>query len=130
MISRILLTVVIASTSLLIAEEETTFSYWNIHPLHIGGNAIRLGSADVTEVPEKGHLIFGKYNAFLDLLVPVTKKSYFFPRVDWTTFTLDWNKNPKFNATQFNYTQFSLSFFTTDLENWRWIMRAQYNLDN
>ena len=109
--------------------EEITPSYWSIHPLHIGGNAIRLGSADISHSPEKGHLVFGKYSTFVDLLIPVTKKSYFFPRVDWTTFTMDWNKNPKFNEHQFNYAQFSLTFYSIELDQWRWIMRAQYNLD-
>jgi len=122
-------TLILFLVPFVLCADEAPPTYWSIHPVHIGGNAIRLGSAEVSDVPEKGNLIFGKYNAFVDVLVPVTPKSYFFPRVEWTTFTLDWDKNPKFKETQFNFAQFSLTFFTTDLEKWRWIMRAEYNLD-
>jgi hypothetical protein len=133
-IKKLILAIVsIASFSLTATELETEkddpISYWSLHPLHIGGNAIQLGSADVRDVSKGGELTFGKYNIFADLLVPVTKKTYFFPRVDWTTFTLDWNHNPKFNQKQFDYAQFSLTFFSIEMEKWRWIMRASYNLD-
>jgi hypothetical protein len=63
------------------------------------------------------------------MLLPISEKSYFFPRIEWNTFTLDWNNNPKFDQTHFYYLQFGLTFYTTALEKWRWIMRLDYNLD-
>ncbi len=134
-LSKKVLLAIIASTTpfLAIADEtnveEPPFSYWGLHPLHLDGNAIRLGSATVHNTAEGGDLIFGKYSIATDLLVPVSKKTFFFPRVDWTTFTLNWNNNPKFNEHQFYYAQFSLTMFSIELEKWRWILRASYNID-
>lgn len=111
--------------------EEPSRSLWDYHPLHIGGNAIAIGGAEVTpkHQDEDGRLYFRKANAFLFMLLPISEKSYFFPRVEWNTFTMDWNKNPKFEETHFTYLQFGLTFYTTALDKWRWIMRADYNLD-
>src|SRR3990167_3042981 len=113
-------------TCLLTAEE---FSYWDYHPLHVGANAIRVGKAKVKDNPLGGRLYFRKTNTYVNLLVPVTKKSYFFPRIEWNTFTLNWNQNTKFDEDHFYFAQFSLTFFSTELERWRWIVRAEYNLD-
>lgn len=114
-----------------LSAEEQSHSLWDYHPLHLGGNAIWIGDADVTprKSHEDGHLAFRKENAYLYMLLPISEKSYFFPRVEWDTFTLRWNENPKFNQTQFYYLQFGLTFYTIALDNWRWIMRADYNLD-
>ncbi|HSX11331.1 MAG TPA: DUF6268 family outer membrane beta-barrel protein [Chlamydiales bacterium] len=118
----------------LVAQEEpdySTFSYWDFHPLHAGGNLIAIGHADVDprHGPEAGKLLFNKASAFVQLLVPVSKSTYFFPRVEWNTFTMDWNENPKFNQTHFHYMQFALTFYSTAVETWRWISRVDYNLD-
>lgn len=114
----------------LYAEEEKT--YWQYHPLHVGGNAIWVGKAEVEDQKtdkKRGHLNFQKENAYVVLLVPVSHTSYFFPRIEWNTFVLDWNENPKFNQTRFYYWQFGLTFYTIAIEKWRWILRADYNLD-
>src|SRR3990167_2054888 len=112
----------------LFGDEAPSYSLWDYHPLHVGGNAIFIGKANV-DAPQKGHLTFNKSNAFVYMLVPVSQTSYFFPRVEWNTFSLDWNKNPKFNKTRFDYIQFGLTFYSTAVEKWRWILRADYNLD-
>lgn len=111
--------------------EEPSRSLWDYHPLHIGGNAILVCEADVhpKKGDEKGHLRFNKTNAFLFMLLPISAETYFFPRVEWNRFTLDWNENPKFNQTHFYYLQFGLMMYSIALENWRWIMRVDYNLD-
>jgi hypothetical protein len=111
-----------------IEEQTISYSLWDYHPLHLGGNLLRIGSATV-EAPQRGNLTFQKNNLFLNMLVPVSKRSFFQPRVEWTQFKLDWNENPKFNQTHFNYIQFGLMFFTAALEDWRWILRADYNLN-
>ncbi len=113
----------------LYSQDEHQFSYWDIHPIHAGGNLIRLSQANVTETEEGGRLYYRKSNVFLYMLVPISMKSYFFPRVEWNTFTLNWNKNKKFNQTHFYYVQFALTFYTSAIENWRWIARGEYNLD-
>ncbi|HSX38637.1 MAG TPA: hypothetical protein VLE95_07400 [Chlamydiales bacterium] len=114
----------------LLCEEEPLFSYsyWDIHPLHIGANMIRIGKAAIHS-NDDGHLYFRKNNAYINMLVPIDRTSYFIPRIEWNNFTLDWNKNPKFKETHFYYAQFSLMFYTTSLEDWRWILRADYNID-
>ncbi len=108
------------------AKEDT--SYWSFHPLHVGANAIRIGRASVTD-GASGDLYFRKTSVFSDLLVPVSETSYFFPRVEWNMFSLDWNKNTKFTQNHFHYLQFALTFYSIGLEDWRWIVRADYNLD-
>ncbi len=118
-----------AASPLLAAEEK---GYWDYHPLHVGGNGIYLGQADITRAHSDsnyGHLQFNKANVFATILVPISRYSYFFPRIEWNIFTLEWNRNPKFNKTQFNYMQFGLTFYTIALEKWRWIIRADYNMD-
>lgn len=110
------------------ADEEPSHSLWDYHPIHIVGNMIRIGQAKV-DAPQKGHLYFNKENAYLQMLVPISAKSYFFPRVEWDHFTLNWNHNPKFKETEFYYAQFGLMFYSTALERWRWILRAEYSLD-
>jgi hypothetical protein len=62
-------------------------------------------------------------------LLPINRTSYFFPRVEWNTFGLDWNRNPKFKETRFSYMQFALTFLSIGLEKWRWISRIDYNID-
>lgn len=118
-----------AASPLLSAEEK---GYWDYHPLHVGGNGIYLGQADITPAHSDSHygeLQFNKANIFATILVPISRYSYFFPRIEWNIFTLDWNRNPKFNKTQFNYMQFGLTFYTIALEKWRWIIRGDYNMD-
>lgn len=123
---------IFSALSLGAQEGEPSRSLFDYQPIHIGGNVIRLGKADVTlrrgDV-EDGHLYFRKSNAFLFMLLPISACSYFFPRVEWNTFTMAWNKNPKFHKKHFYYTQFALTFYSTALENWRWILRADYNMD-
>jgi len=117
-------------SSALFCDEETpvSYSYWDIHPLHLGGNVLRIGQAPVNS-HDDGHLYFRKNNAYISLLVPINRHSYFFPRIEWNNFTLNWNRNPKFNETHFYYAQFGLTFYSTGLERWRWILRGDYNID-
>jgi hypothetical protein len=111
--------------------EKTPTSYWDFHPLHGGGNGIWIGGAEVS--PKKGDaggdLHFRKANAYLTILLPISHKTYFFPRVEWDVFTVKWNQNPKFDASTFSYLQFGLTFYSIALERWRWIARVDYNLD-
>ncbi len=76
-----------------------------------------------------GGVTFNKESAFLYMLVPINEKNFFIPRVDWHTFEMNWNRNPKFTSNRFNYVQFALTFFSNDLDRWRWIARADYNMD-
>ncbi len=114
---------------LLICDEEPSIplTWWDVHPVHVGGNAIWIGRADIED--EGGDLYFRKSNAYVSLLIPLSKTTFFTPRVEWDNFTMDWNKNPKFHETNFNYMQFGLLFFSMGLDNWRWILRANYNID-
>jgi hypothetical protein len=123
---------IFSSMALFAGEEEVPKSYWDVHPIHIGSNAICNGSASIENKhtgKDDGHLVFRKANAYATILVPISHFSYFFPRVEWNTFTMDWNKNPKFNTTQFYYVQFGLTFYTIAVDKWRWIMRADWNFD-
>lgn len=113
----------------LFAEEEKNYTYWDVHPLHVGGNAIFLGKASLSETPLGGDLVFNKESAFIYMLVPINEKNFFIPRVEWNTFEIKWDKNPKFHDSRFNYVQFALTFFSNDLDQWRWITRLDYNMD-
>lgn len=105
-------------------------SLWDYHPIHIGGNALVIGPASVhVSGNPSGHLVFNKENAFLYMLLPISADSYFFPRVEWNTFEMKWNQNPKFQATRFYYAQFGLTFYTKAMQDWRWIFRADYNMN-
>jgi hypothetical protein len=123
--------VLFACISLFAEEAEPSYSLWDFHPIHGGGNLIALGKADVDikNGPTSGEISFNKANAFLYMLLPINKESYFFPRVEWNGFTMDWDKNPKFNETHFQFIQFSLTFYTIAIEKWRWISRVEYNVD-
>jgi len=112
--------------------EEQSGSLWDYHPLHVGANTIRIGGAPVTLTSNSaydGKLFFRKTNAFLSMLLPVNNTTFFIPRVEWNTFTLNWARNPRFNQTHFYYFQFGLTLYTYALDKWRWIFRIDYNLD-
>src|SRR3989344_2964755 len=111
--------------------EEPSRSLWDYYPIHLGGNFLRIGGAEVEprKSPESGKLYYRKSNAFLFMLLPVSETTYFFPRIEWNTFSLDWNENPKFHETHFYYLQFGLMMYSTGLEKWRWIARLDYNVD-
>lgn len=108
--------------------EERSASLWDYHPLHLGSQFIYIGKASL-QSPETGTLQFNKTNVYLNMLVPVASDTFFFPNIAWNGFTLNWNQNPKFNQTHFDYAQFGLLFYTTAIEDWRWILRAEYNID-
>ena len=42
---------------------------------------------------------------------------------------LDWNKNPRFSQTHFNYFIGSVGYVSTTLERWRWIVNAGFSVD-
>lgn len=111
--------------------QEQEFSYWDVHPIHAGGNAILIGHADVEykDGTKAGDLLFNKENVFLYGFLPISKLSFLMPRVEWNTFEMNWDQNPKFNDTRFEFVQFALTFMTLALEKWRWIMRADANFD-
>ncbi len=104
---------------------------WDFHPLHVGGNLIALGKADVDrkDGPQDGNLVFNKANLFTYFMLPISGCSFFLPRVEWNTFTMDWNHNPRFKETHFHYMQFALTFMSLAVETWRWIARVDYNVD-
>ena len=70
---------------LLLGDEDpiASYSYWDFHPLHIGDNMIRIGGASVDSDDYNGHLYFRKNSAYLNMLVPISRDSYFFPRVEF-----------------------------------------------
>lgn len=116
----------------LFAQEPEKRSIWDYHPIHVGGNAIGLGQADVDvrrTHQTTGNITYNKVNAFLYCFVPVSSTSFFLPRVEWNAFTMDWNENPRFQEKHFQFVQFALTFFSIGLEKWRWISRVNYNID-
>jgi len=118
------------------AAEQKKYTYWDVHPFHLGGNAIWIGGADVSKAranhprtPIGGDLQFSKANAFTYVIVPLNQKSFFLPRVEWNGFRLDWNENTKFNQHNFQFAKFALTFYSSQLDKWRWVIRADYNQD-
>ena len=108
-------------------EDWESKSYWDFHPAHVGGNGLWNGSADLSDQP--GHLLFNKENVYAYMLLPISRDSFFIPRIEWNTFKLDWNRNPRFKETRFKYIQYALTFYSTALEKWKWILRAEYNMN-
>lgn len=117
----------------LFAEEccEPKKSLWDFHPWHVGGNAIAFGKADVDlkNGPHDGNVIFNKANLYTYFFLPINECNFFLPRIEWNAFTLDWNHNPRFHETHFQFIQFALTFLSVGLERWKWIARADYNID-
>ncbi len=109
-------------------ENYESYSYWDFHPLHAGGNAIWIAKADLSE-DEPGEVRFNKECVFISMIVPISRTSFFIPKVEWNSFSFDWDRNPKFHETRFNYIQYALTFYSNALEKWRWIVRADYNMD-
>lgn len=103
-------------------------SYWSIHPLQAYADGIYIASASM-DSPDTGNVQFAKVNGSLEILVPVTYQTYFFPRVTWNTIYLNWDENPRFNQHTFDNLQFSLVLYTTEIESWRWIGRFDYHID-
>ncbi|MBU6447064.1 MAG: hypothetical protein KGQ49_06670, partial [Verrucomicrobia bacterium] len=110
------------------AEEK---SFWDYHPIHVGGNLIALGKANVERKrgQNDGELLFNKANVFAYCFLPVNECTFFLPRVEWNAFTMDWNRNPRFRETHFSYVQFALTLLTQALDAWKWIARVDYNID-
>lgn len=69
-------------------EEEVSYSLWDYHPLHGGVQTIQTAKANIDDTSYGGNLYFGKNNAYLQMLVPISRTSYFFPRVEWNQFTM------------------------------------------
>ena len=118
----------------LFGEEPTELrpaSIWDYHPIHAGGNLIAVGNANVKQKGGEpdGELTYNKANAYAYCFVPISRQSYFLPRVEWNAFTMDWDRNPKFHETHFQFVQFALTFLSTAVEKWRWIGRIDYNID-
>jgi hypothetical protein len=108
-------------------------SLWDYHPLHMGGNFIRVAKADVDHVKPSlprpfGRLEFRKSNIYATMMVPISQHNIFFPRVELYWVTFDWNKNPKFQETHFHYVQLGLLFYSSAIDRWKWIARLDYNL--
>jgi hypothetical protein len=117
----------------LMAQDGEPHSLWDIHPLHVGAQMIRLGKADCEhDRPNRrehvGNLHFRKTNAYVSMITPVSRHNIFIPQFQYNYVTFDWNKNRKFNETHFYYLTFDLLFFTTSLDRWKWIFRFDYNL--
>ena len=132
--NRLLLVFLLAAGFLSAAEELDEnlpdYTYWDIHPIHVGGQGIWLGEADIkTHGEDNGHLLFNRTSAVGSILLPLSEKHIFTPRIEWAAVTLDWNKNPAFHKTHFQYVQFALIYYTTALDRWRWITRLDYSLD-
>ena len=104
---------------------------WDYHPIHVGGNGTFFGKADLERRGggSDGEIIFNKENAYIYTFVPINRCNFFLPRIEYNTFEMEWNRNPRFNQTRFHYMQFALTFLTNSLESWRWILRADYNID-
>ena len=104
---------------------------WDYHPIHIGGNGIFFAKAnlDRRRGSSDGQLTFNKENAYVYTFVPIDRCNFFLPRIEYNTFEMNWDRNPRFNETRFQYMQFALTFLTNGLESWRWILRGEYNID-
>lgn len=113
--------------SLLFSQEK---SIWDYHPVHVGGNAIGVFNADIRKAGDKkGNLQYIKENAFLYCFLPINHCNFFLPRIEYNHFTMDWSENPRFEEKDFQFVQFALSFLSTSIEKWRWIIRGDYNID-
>jgi hypothetical protein len=107
-------------------KEEYNFTYWDIHPWHAGGQFLRVGKADCTNTD--GRIYYRKTNVFTQILLPLNYDNFFIPRFEFNYVTFDWNKNLNFNEKHFYYLQFSLAYYTTALDKWKWIARFDYNI--
>jgi hypothetical protein len=100
-------------------------SYWDYHPLRLEGQTLHIGQADV----EHGHLAYRTNELASSILLPLSTKTYLFPKLSWRYFTLDWNQNPKFRSTHFNALNLACTLYTTALQDWRWIAKLDYQSD-
>ncbi len=113
-------------SSLHAEEEEHVYTYWEIHPWHVGGQFLRVGKADCRR--NQGHMYYRKTQAFTQILLPINYDNFFIPRIEYNNVSFDWSRNPNFNQKNFNVLQSSLAFYTTALDEWKWIARFDYNL--
>lgn len=111
-------------------KSEHHYTYWDIHPIHVGGESLYIGKAGISnDKGANGDLFFHKNMAFLSVIVPVTRSIIFIPRFEYVEMQVKWDHNPRFHQNHFSYLKSGLVLFTNGLERWNWIVRADYNFD-
>jgi hypothetical protein len=129
---RFLFYAVITTICSLSAEEEPVHSLWHYHPLHVGGQILSNCKAECHRQnhsnSRKGQLRYQKASAFISMMTPISRHHIFFPQVQCSYVTLDWNRNNRFSETNFYSMQCSILYYTTALQHWKWIARFDYNL--
>jgi hypothetical protein len=130
---RFCLTAVTLAASLCAQEEKgpsADFTFWDVHPFRFGANGISNGGAELNHRGDDvGNLHYRKANAYTYVLLPISERTFFMPRFEWNGISVNWKENPFFSQTNFNMIQGALTFYTSALEDWRWIVRADYNVD-
>ncbi len=94
--------------------------------VHIEGNYRPVAEA---HVKKGGHLLYADSSDSLFLSHFLNCDNALSWQLGYNYMKIDWNKNPSFSQTNFNYAKASLGYITTSMEGWRWILNGGATVD-
>ncbi len=98
------------------------------HTLHLAGRYRGIGKADFQH-HGNGHVNYADAYGALFYTQFLNQENSLSWGLGYNYLKFDWEKNPRFNQTEFNYAVASLGYVSTSLENWRWIVNTGLTVD-
>ncbi len=105
--------------------------YYFIDPqtsCHVEGRYRAIGSAEFKD-HSYGKLNYADGNAAVFYNHSFNEDNAISFEVEYDYLKLDWDKNPRFKQTNFNYFVGSFGFISTEIEKWRWIMNTGFSVE-
>ncbi len=97
-------------------------------PWHVEGAYRWVGEADF-ETPKRHHLNYSDADFGLYYTQVLDDENFLSYSLGYDYLKLDWQKNPRFHQTNFNYLVGSVGYISTTLERWRWIINTGFSVD-
>jgi hypothetical protein len=98
------------------------------HPIHVAGRYRQIAPADF-ETHSRGDMNYADAYGALFLTQFFDDENSLSYGLGYNYMKIDWEKNPRFSQTNFNYAVASLGYVSTTLERWRWILNAGITVD-
>ena len=95
---------------------------------HLEGAYRWIGKANF-EKKHLDHLNYSDADAAFYYTQAVDDETTVTYRLGYDFLRLNWDKNPRFSQTNFNYFVGSIGYVSTTLERWRWILNAGFSVD-
>jgi hypothetical protein len=128
---RLLTCAMLLTTATAMAAEYGFSDYYFIdpdRPWHFDGRYRAVARADFDN-HKRGHLDFSDATAGVYYTQFLNDENSLTYEVGYDFMRLDWDKNPRFKQTNFNYLIGSLGFVSTTVDRWRWIVNVGFSVD-